>query len=296
VYVQALWNGAYFDYDNSKSSHQKSCMADQCAGAWFARSCGLELPIPTDKVRKALASVYAKNVIEFGAIAQSYDQKAGMANTVPLRGAANGMRAEGGIDQSSMQSCEMWTGTTFGLASIMFLEGQNNAAFDTMKGVYEGIYNTYGLWFCTPEAWLANGQFRSLGYMRPLAVWAFHWANIIRAKKGMKDLGDGSSPSSHPMSPVPQPKNDSPNEGIRRPVSPVHQERRMSSPVPQARVAPVLQARRTVSPAPQSRRTISPVPQPRRTVSPAPQSRRTISPVPPPRGVSPREVGDPRFR
>ena len=31
-------------------------------------------------------------------------------------------------------------------------------------------------WFQTPEAWTAHGHFRSLAYMRPLAIWAMHWA------------------------------------------------------------------------------------------------------------------------
>ena len=31
-------------------------------------------------------------------------------------------------------------------------------------------------WFATPEAWEQNGNYRSLGYMRPLCVWAMQWA------------------------------------------------------------------------------------------------------------------------
>lgn len=30
--------------------------------------------------------------------------------------------------------------------------------------------------FQTPEAWDTNDQYRSLGYMRPLAIWAMQWA------------------------------------------------------------------------------------------------------------------------
>lgn len=31
-------------------------------------------------------------------------------------------------------------------------------------------------WFQTPEAWTAKGHFRSLSYMRPLAIWGMQWA------------------------------------------------------------------------------------------------------------------------
>lgn len=35
-------------------------------------------------------------------------------------------------------------------------------------------FNRYS--FQTPEAWTPNGQYRSLQYMRPLAIWAMQWA------------------------------------------------------------------------------------------------------------------------
>jgi non-lysosomal glucosylceramidase len=31
-------------------------------------------------------------------------------------------------------------------------------------------------WFQTPEAWTIDGHYRSLIYMRPLAIWAMQWA------------------------------------------------------------------------------------------------------------------------
>lgn len=41
AYAERLWNGRYFDYDASESVHQDSIMADQMAGQWYARACGL---------------------------------------------------------------------------------------------------------------------------------------------------------------------------------------------------------------------------------------------------------------
>lgn len=37
--------------------------------------------------------------------------------------------------------------------------------------------------FQTPEAYTGNGRYRSLGYMRPLSIWAIQWAWEKRSKK-----------------------------------------------------------------------------------------------------------------
>lgn len=37
--------------------------------------------------------------------------------------------------------------------------------------------------FQTPEAWNNNDEYRSLGYMRPLAIWAMQWALLKRPKQ-----------------------------------------------------------------------------------------------------------------
>ena len=50
--------------------------------------------------------------------------------------------------------------------------------------------------FQTPEAYTGNGRYRSLGYMRPLSIWAIQWAWEKRSKK---KYGTGSSsPDSSP--------------------------------------------------------------------------------------------------
>ena len=42
VYLKSLWNGKYLDYDNSKSDHHDSIMADMLAGHWYCRATDLE--------------------------------------------------------------------------------------------------------------------------------------------------------------------------------------------------------------------------------------------------------------
>eukprot|EP01059_Diplonema_ambulator_P036341 TRINITY_DN9021_c0_g1_i1.p1 TRINITY_DN9021_c0_g1~~TRINITY_DN9021_c0_g1_i1.p1 ORF type:complete len:628 (+),score=111.43 TRINITY_DN9021_c0_g1_i1:390-2273(+) len=165
-----LWNSkGYYNYDSSKSSHSDSIMADQCCGEWYIRSCGLPSVLPDGNAKAALRTVYSYNVKKFG-------HKAHQGDKGPvLRGAVNGMRPDGCLDTSSMQSMECWTGTTFAVAAHMLMEGLTQEGFDTAKGVYEGSFKEFGFWFSTPEAWLGDGSFRSLGYMRPLSVWGMQW-------------------------------------------------------------------------------------------------------------------------
>jgi non-lysosomal glucosylceramidase len=66
----------------------------------------------------------------------------------------------------------VWGGTTFAIASHMLSEGMHDEAFRTAWGVYHVVYERYGFWFRTPEAWTKDGEFRASMYMRPTAIWA----------------------------------------------------------------------------------------------------------------------------
>ena len=147
----------------------------------------------------------------------------------------NGMRPDTKkADQSSMQSREVWTGTTYAVAAAMLQEygaeqaersrtatsssaaaaasgvaaedehaagpGSSggggggtasrvnlwDAAFQTINGLWLSGWNELGYWYATPEAWELKGNYRSLGYMRPLSVWALQWAiekgNLLEAR------------------------------------------------------------------------------------------------------------------
>lgn len=178
AYESKLWNGSYYNYDSSSSYQSDSIMADQMAGQWYARACGLPSIVAPERARSALRKVYTHNVMQFG------DGK---------RGAVNGMRPDTGkADQSSMQSREVWTGTTYAAAAAMLQESYfddddeldspavplRQAAFATIRGIWQSGWKDFGYWFATPEAWELNGNYRSIGYMRPLSVWALHWAMV----------------------------------------------------------------------------------------------------------------------
>ncbi|KAK9271376.1 hypothetical protein L1049_026966 [Liquidambar formosana] len=158
-----LWNGSYFNYDNSGGSLSSSIQADQLAGQWYARACGLLPIVDEEKVRSALEKVYYFNVLKV---------KGGK------RGAVNGMMPNGRVDMSAMQSREIWAGITYSVAAFMIHEEMVEMAFQTAVGVYETAWSEGGLGFSfqTPEAWNTNDQYRSLCYMRPLAIWAMQWA------------------------------------------------------------------------------------------------------------------------
>ncbi|PUZ49840.1 hypothetical protein GQ55_6G010800 [Panicum hallii var. hallii] len=186
VYNGELWNGTYFNYDNSGGATSSSIMADQLAGQWYARACGLEPVVEEAKARSALATVLDYNVmrVKGGAV-----------------GAVNGMRPDGSVDASSTQSKEVWPGVTYAVAAAMVHEGMPEAAFRTAKGAHDAAWSKdgFGYAFQTPEAWTEEGGYRSLHYMRPLSIWAMQWAlSPPKLHKGLTAAAEAASQESPP--------------------------------------------------------------------------------------------------
>ena len=160
TYEDALWNGSYYNYDNSDSPYHDSIMADQLAGQWYMDVVGLPL-LPDDHIRSALERIYEMNVMRYGN---------------GRLGAVNGMRPDGEVDDSSQQSVEVWSGTTYALSSLMMYRGMAEQAWATAHGAYLVTYETGAFWFRTPEAWDADLNFRATIYLRPLSIWALETA------------------------------------------------------------------------------------------------------------------------
>ncbi|KAF9604796.1 hypothetical protein IFM89_010337 [Coptis chinensis] len=163
VFEEKLWNGSYFNYDSGSSSNSRSIQADQLAGQWYIASSGLPSLFDDSKIRSALQKIFDFNVMRV---------KGGRI------GAVNGMYPNGKVDESCMQSREIWTGVTYGLAATMILTEMKDEAFTTAEGIFTAGWSEegYGYWFQTPEGWTVDGHYRSLIYMRPLAIWAMQWA------------------------------------------------------------------------------------------------------------------------
>ncbi len=108
AYDSKLWNGKYFKYDCSNSDYNDSIMSDMCCGHWFLRASGFKHEtFEKEKIKSCLETIYEYNVMKYA------DGK---------KGAVNGMRPNGEIDTTSIQSEEMWIGVTDSLASLMIYE------------------------------------------------------------------------------------------------------------------------------------------------------------------------------
>ncbi|HSL77482.1 MAG TPA: non-lysosomal glucosylceramidase [Candidatus Limnocylindrales bacterium] len=165
AFDRRLWRGGYYAYDDGDAASSDSIMADQLCGQWYADVTGLGDLVPAERVDAALRTVFAQNVCRFGG---------------GRMGAVNGMRADGSVDRSSEQSAEVWVGTTYALAAFMIGRGLVDEGWQTARGAAEATYER-GLWFRTPEAYDAEGNFRASIYLRPLAIWAIEEALRRRA-------------------------------------------------------------------------------------------------------------------
>ena len=107
-YDEKLWNGKYYKYDCSNSGYNDSIMTDMCCGHWYLRCSGLKHEVfEKEKIKSCLETIFEYNVMKYG------DAQ---------RGAVNGMRPDGKVDITSMQSEEVWIGITNALASLMIFE------------------------------------------------------------------------------------------------------------------------------------------------------------------------------
>jgi non-lysosomal glucosylceramidase len=98
-------------------------------------------------------------------------------------GAVNGTTADGSIDESSLQSAEVWVGVSYALAACMYGRGMTDEAWRTAWGTQDVTYGR-GFWFRTPEAYDVDGNFRASLYLRPLAIWALEHAIRRRSADG----------------------------------------------------------------------------------------------------------------
>jgi non-lysosomal glucosylceramidase len=166
-YIKKLWNGTYFNYD-TKSEYHDDIMAEQLAGQWYANLTGLGDLVPKPMRLSALKRVYDYNVMLFGN---------------GQIGAANGMGPSGELLDQNPQVTEVWTGTTFGVASHMLSEGMRDEAFKTAQGVYNVVWRDRGYFFRTPEAYDEDGMYRASMYMRPGAIWSMEDAAELGKQK-----------------------------------------------------------------------------------------------------------------
>ncbi|CAI5534559.1 unnamed protein product [Closterium sp. Naga37s-1] len=103
-----------------------------CIGMGSGRylwSCGLPPLFDSAMACKALQMIFENNVmrLEGGSM-----------------GAVNGMRPNGQVDDTCLQSREVWTGVTYGLAATMIYEGMHSQAFRTAQGIHQAGWDELG--------------------------------------------------------------------------------------------------------------------------------------------------------
>jgi len=175
VFDDKLWNGKYYNFDESLNSN-KTVMADQLCGYWYLQSINQDLVkdlLPKNRVKSSMATIYDYNVMKFGN---------------GRLGAVNGMRPDGKVDHSYIQTDEIWTGITYALGAFFIQEGDPQRGFDVAFGIYDTCFNRSGLQYQTPEAIYRKHYYRAIGYMRPLCIWSMYSALRKNYKLLEKDV------------------------------------------------------------------------------------------------------------
>lgn len=208
VVYEKLWNGLYYNYDDSQSSHRDSIMADMLAGHWYTLVFdALEANVITKpRERKSFVGVVTPEKA-LSCLQTIFKYNVEMFGNGEYIGAVNGMRPNPSghqdIDHTCLQSREVWTGTTYALASTMILQSDHlpqqetsstsgnlvDMAMKTAQGIHDGGWVKFGYWYATPEAWEQSGNYRSLSYMRPLSIWAIQFA-LDHVKNNKKEKDD----------------------------------------------------------------------------------------------------------
>lgn len=151
---EKLWNGTYFDYDQTL----KDVMADQLAGQWYLRFCGLDLLVSKEREDSVLDKIYEHNFVDF----------AGMKY-----GMVNGRTPEGG-DVFTPQGNDSWLGTNYGIASYYHKVGRAKQGDAILSSLERYLYED-GMAFRSPESVAGDGRYIAQLYMRPQAIWALHF-------------------------------------------------------------------------------------------------------------------------
>ncbi len=162
-----LWVGARGHYAlDSTPGGRLGLMTDALNGQRYAEVTGLPPVLNEDRMARHLARVYRRSVQPFGG------GGIGAVNVV----------GRGGVPPAIKQGQEIWTGTSYFTAALMYRAGERTgrewlkrAALALARGIYSITYedDSTAYWFDTPEGWRYDDvtRFRAQQYQRPRAVW-----------------------------------------------------------------------------------------------------------------------------
>jgi len=152
---------------DTKSKFPTSIMSDGLNGQLYCKKYGLNDILPENRLRSHLLKTFEKCVKPLT------DHNGDGIGDI---GAINAVKEDGSLI-GTVQSDEIWTGSSYFLASIMYESGLKEEALHTAYGVY---YTTYinpetAFWFNTPESWrypsMITRPSNPEQYQRPRAVW-----------------------------------------------------------------------------------------------------------------------------
>ena len=170
---QQLWmpDKGYYRMD-TRGQFTTAVMSDGLNGQLYCRRLGLPDILPADRMKAQLQRTYDLCVKPL----KDYN-----GDGVGDIGAVNAVQEDGSL-LGTLQSDEVWTGTSYFLAALMVDAELRDEALKTAYGVY---FNTYvnretAFWFNTPESWrvptMVTRPSNPEQYQRPRAVWELLFA------------------------------------------------------------------------------------------------------------------------
>lgn len=165
---EQLWHekGGYYKID-TESEFPTAIMCDGLNGQRYCEVCGLRDILPAARMKSHLKRVYNRCVKPM----RDYTGD-GLGDI----GAINGVKEDGSF-LGTLQSDEVWTGSSYFLAALMYHAGLKKEALQTAWGIYYITYeeDSTAFWFNTPESWRVPGMrprpSRPEQYQRPRAIW-----------------------------------------------------------------------------------------------------------------------------
>ena len=163
-----LWHKkcGYYKIDTG-SKFPTAIMADGLNGQRYCEAYGLDNILPAKRMKSHLKQVYERCVKPM----QDYT-----GDGIGDIGAINGLKEDGSL-LNTLQSDEVWTGSTYFLAASMYHAGLKKEALQTAFGVYYITYKeeSTAFWFNTPESWriptMKPRPDNPEQYQRPRAIW-----------------------------------------------------------------------------------------------------------------------------
>ncbi len=158
-YIEKLWNGKYFIACNGPNGRDNACTADQLNGQWYAHLLGLGYILPKDMVKRAVKTILSLN---------NKDSKYGVTNS---------LYGKNKRDYSSLQSKNIWPGTSYAFGCLAIYEGFKKEGLSIIKKTWENFSKHQKTPWDQPDLLGPDTGNFIFGdhYMRNMVIWAVLW-------------------------------------------------------------------------------------------------------------------------